>query len=337
MSTQSTIIIEEIPGHLLQDNPLGDPAVRRTPVYLPPGYEAGDSRYPVVYLLVGFTGSGEKMLNVSGFDENIQEQMDRLIAGGDVRPMILVMPDCFTRYGGSQYINSGATGPYEDYLIKEVIPYIDQKYRTGGRAIAGKSSGGYAALVHGMRHPDLFQAVACHSGDLYFEYCYKGDFPHFLDVIARNGLDSAEALAQFLADLSPKQQPKPSGFFDMMNMLAMAACYSPNPDSPYGFDLPCDLHTGKLRPAVWERWLAWDPITMLDRAEYSEALRGMKLLYLECGNRDEYALHYGARIFCDRLNRLGIPHTYEEFEGGHRHTQYRYDVSLRMISEAFEK
>ena len=157
MPATSQVIIETITSEVLRDNPLGDPPTRRVPVYLPPGYADTQARYPVVYLLTGFTGRGTFLLNDSTFDENIQERMDRLIAKGEVQPMILVMPDGFTRYGGSQYLNSSATGRYEDHLIEELVPFIDGHYRTraeaGYRAIAGKSSGGYGAIVQAMRHP----------------------------------------------------------------------------------------------------------------------------------------------------------------------------------------
>ncbi len=338
MTTASQVIFETITSELLRDNPLGDPHTRRVPVYLPPGYGQSEALYPVVYLLTGFTRRGTFLLNDSAFDENIQERMDRLIATGQVPPMIIVMPDCFTRYGGSQYLNSGATGRYEDHLTDELVPFIDRRYRTlaeaGYRAIAGKSSGGYGALVQAMRHPDIFGALACHSGDMYFEYSYKPDFIKFLNATARLSLQSAEALAEFLTSFSPKMHPKPANFFDIIHIAAMSACYSPNSASPCGFDLPFDPTTGELRANVWRRWLDQDPVTMLQNDSYVEALRQLKLVYLDCGNQDEYALHYGARIFCQRLARLNVPYIYEEFDGGHRHTQFRYDVSLKAISDA---
>lgn len=339
MTSKSQIIIETITSDVLHDNPLGDPFVRQVPVYLPPGYQASNIRYPTVYLLTGFTGRGRFMLNDSAFDEPIQERLDRLLTTGTIQPMIVVMPDGFTRYGGSQYLNSSATGRYEDHLIQEVVPHIDQHYRTkaepGFRAIGGKSSGGYGALVQAMRHPAIFGAIACHSGDMYFEYCYQPEFAKFLNAAARNNIDSYESLRDFLNNFSPKMHPKPPSFFDVIHLSAMAACYSPNPNSPCGFDLPFAFHTGEIRPDVWQRWLAWDPITLMVEKQYTEALRQMNLIYLDCGNRDEYALHYGARIFSQRLTKRNIHHHHQEFDGGHRSTNFRYDVSLEAISQAF--
>jgi len=191
-----------IASSVLRNNALGDPTDRRVPVYLPPGYDQSDTRYPSVYLLTGFTGRGTFLLNDAAFDEPIHERLDRLINTGQIEPMIVVMPDRFPRYGGSQYLNSTATGQYEDHLVEEVIPFIDQCYRTraepGYRAIGGKSSGGYGAIVQAMHHPDTFGAIACHSGDMYFDYCYKPDFVKFINAAARHQVDSAEALRDFL-------------------------------------------------------------------------------------------------------------------------------------------
>ena len=334
----SQIVIDTIDSHVLQNNPLGDSPCRRLPIYLPSGYDDSTERYPVVYLLAGFAGRGSLMLNDFVFDETIQERADRLIQAGTIQPMILVLPDGFTRYGGSQYLNSSAIGRYEDHLIEEIVPFVDQHYRTktepSFRAIAGKSSGGYGALVLTMKHPDLFGLVACHSGDMYFEYGYKPDFVKFLNATGKLGLTTPEKLAEFMDNFSPKMFPKPSSFFDVIHTAAMSACYSPNPDSVCGFDLPVDQYTGELKAEVWARWLKYDPLTMLESPAHVETLKQAKLVFLDCGNRDEYALQYGARIMAQRLEKLGVAHHHEEFNGGHRHTQHRYDVSLKAISEA---
>ncbi len=314
---------------VLKGNPCGDPHVRTVPVYLPPGYDdGGDERYPVVFCLTGFTGRGTMLLNEDGWAPNIAQRMDRLIESSRARPMILVMPDCFTRYGGSQYLNSAATGRYEDHLVTELVPWADRAYRTrpDRRGIMGKSSGGYGAIIQGMRHPEVFHAVACHSGDMDFEYCYLPDFPKFL-----NGIQKAGGLAAFLRsfDASPR---KKSEDLAVLNILAMAACYSPDPSCELGIAFPFDLTTGRLRDEVWARWLEWDPIRILPRRE--PALRSLRLLYLDCGIRDEWNLHFGARIFAAELKTRGIPFVHEEFDDGHMQITYRYDVSLPLLSRA---
>jgi enterochelin esterase-like enzyme len=331
--SESRILIERFASKVLQGNYLNDPPTRRVAVYLPPGYDESDTRYPVVFLLTGFTGRGTMLLNESAWDENIQQRLDRLITTGAIVPMIVVMPDCFTRYGGSQYINSAGTGRYEDHVIKELVPWVDKTFRTqparNFRAVAGKSSGGYGSVILGMRHPETFGLVACHSGDMYFEMCYGPDLLTCLRSVRKYG--GVEKFLREFRDMHPKE----GDFFSTLNALAMASCYAPNAASPYGFDLPYDEHSGEWKPEVWARWKEWDPIELVER--YADALRGLRLLYLDCGTRDEFNLQYGARTFCARLERRGIPYHYEEFDDGHRDIQYRYDVSFKAFSEVWRE
>ncbi len=329
---ESEIKIETFHSQALENNPLNDPATRRVPVYLPPGYHEGSQRYPVVYLLAAFAARGLKLLNDSLWEENIQERLDRLIASGEIDPMIVVLPDASTRYGGSQYLNSSATGQYEDHIL-ELVDYIDAHYRTlpqrEQRAVMGHSSGGYGALRLAMRCADTFGLAAAHAPDVYFEMVYQKDFPHLLRYFEKAGEEGVQTL---LAD--PGAALAKGASFYALATAAMAACYSPNPEATLGFDLPFDTYTGEHEPEVWAHWQAADPVHMV--GEYADALRGLKLLYLDCGLYDEENLLYGCRILSKRLNDLNILHTYEEFEGGHRNTQHRYDVSLKAISDAWK-
>ncbi|UCD37553.1 MAG: esterase [Fidelibacterota bacterium] len=313
---------------LLKDNPLGDPNVRTFPVYLPPGYEVGDTRYPLIIALAGFTGTGPNMANFSVWEENLPEQLDDLIVNHDCPPVIIAMPDCFTCLGGSQYVNSTATGPYEDYLITELIPFIDSRLRTRAerdhRGILGKSSGGYGALILAMKHPDVFAAAACHSGDMYFEYGYLRDFPKAVDTLNRYG-DIDGFLKEF------EEATKKGSLIPTLNILAMAAAYSPDGT---GFLLPFSLPDGEIIKEVWDRWLAFDPIRMLDQDPPADALRKLEFLYIDVGDKDEFALHLGARIFVERLKARDIPYHYEEFNDGHFGINYRYKVSLEMMAKA---
>jgi len=316
-------------SEVLKSNPCGDPAVRTVPVYLPPGYDAAPStRYPVVFCLTGYTGRGVMLLNEDGWAPNIAERMDRLIASGRARPMILVMPDCFTRFGGSQYIDSSATGRYEEHLVRELVPWADASYRTrpDRRGVMGKSSGGFGAIIHGMRNADVFHAVACHSGDMLFEYCYLPDFPKFL-----NGVQKAGGVGPFFRAFQESVRKKHEDL-TVLNILAMAAAYSPDAGSELGIALPFDLRTGRLREEVWARWLEWDPARLVGR--YESALRSLRLLFIDCGTRDEWNLHFGARVLAEELAARGIAHRHEEFDDGHMQITYRYDVSLAALSEA---
>jgi len=315
---------------VLRGNAAGDPHERRVPVYLPPAYdEHPERRFPVVVVLTGFTGRGRMLLNDNPWSPSLDERMDALIASG-CPETILVMPDCFTRFGGSQYVDSTATGRYETHLVRELVPWVDARYRTLGarehRGIAGKSSGGFGAMRLGMRHPDVFGALACHSGDMLFEYCYQVDFPKACSV-----LQAAGGARRFLEGFEAKPQKGKDDFL-ALNILAMAACYSPDASAELGVALPFDLATGLPRADVWARWLAFDPLRLLPA--HAEALRSLKLLYLDCGTKDEFHLHHGARAFAAELERLRIAHRHEEFDDGHMNVPYRYDVSLPALARA---
>jgi S-formylglutathione hydrolase FrmB len=324
-----TIEMPVLESQVLTDNPLQDPANRRLPVLLPPDYADSSRRYPVIVGLTGFTGKGIMMLNEDAWQPNLVQRLERLYADG-MPPAIFVLPDCFTRYGGSQYINSGATGRYEDYVIQEVIPFVDAHYRSiaspEGRGVFGKSSGGYGSMILGMQHADVFGALACHSGDMFFDLCYGKDFPEFCNSV--NSFGGIEAFwNQFAAQVKKKTSD-----FAALNILAMSACYSPDPSAPLGFALPVDLQTCERVPEVWSRWLDWDPVELLDR--YGEALRGLRLLFMDCGNQDQFALNFGARLMARRLTASGIAYEYEEFGDNHTNVQYRYDVSLPKLARA---
>jgi len=324
----TTLVIETFHSRALDGNHQGDPSTRKLPIILPPDYDTDGKRFPVIYALTGFTGSGLSLLNFTAWQPNLPERVERLMAEGRLPPAIFVLPDCFTRYGGSQYINSTAIGRYEDYLLDEVIPHVDSTYRTlarpEGRGVFGKSSGGYGAIVLGMRHPDVFGAVACHSGDMYFEMCYKPDFPKFLNAIHKAG-----GLEKWWAEFERKPK-KDNADYDAINILAMTAAYSPNPDArPFPIDFPFDLHTGESKPDVWARWLEHDPVYMAER--HADNLRRLRLLFIDCGTRDQFHLHFGARILAQRLRALGVPHEHEEFDDDHTNIPYRYDVSLPKI------
>jgi enterochelin esterase family protein len=305
------------------------------PVYLPPSYDQDrERRYPVVFVLTGFTGRGRMLLNDNLWNPSLDDRMDALIERGACGEMILVMPDCATRFGGSQYLNSPATGRYEDHVVQELVPWVDRRYRTLAgrehRGVMGKSSGGYGAIVLAMRHADVFGAVACHSGDMYFDYCYRGDVPKFCSIIQQAG-----GVQAWFEKFEAKVQKKHDDLV-ALNLLAMAAAYSADPSvPPFGIDLPCDLQTGAFRDDVWQRWLAHDPLRLVDR--HADALRSMRLVYLDCGIQDEWNLHLGARMFARRLRELEIAHQHEEFDDGHMNVQYRYEVSLPRMSAALAR
>jgi enterochelin esterase-like enzyme len=334
---QGHIASHRFESKVLKSNPLSDPYVRDIIVYVPPGYSKTDSKgYTAIIYLAAFGSFGKAVLNLDPFSETIEARMNRLIWENKCSPMILVLVDCFTKFGGSQYINSTATGMYEDYITNEIVRFIDDKYNISNHAIMGHSSGGYGAFVLGMRHPDIFQAIADHSGDSAFEYCYLPDFPKALEVYRRSGGDHGDPKKWFEDFWQKPNKYQDRDDMTALNILGMAAHYSPNPQSPYlGCDFPFDLKTGEINQDVWNRWISSDPTRMV--AKYQDNLKKIKLIYIDCGTKDEFNIHLGCRILHSKLQKMGIRHFYEEFPGGHSKISHRYDVSLPMISSELDR
>ena len=357
---QGTLVVLEFASAVLADNPLGDPHIRKLAVWLPPQYDEGarrglGKRFPVLYDLVGFTGSGLAHLNWRPFDENVPERVARLIAEKKMGPAIVVFPDCFTCLGGNQYVNSPAIGRYADYLTREIVPFVDREFRTLAgrehRACFGKSSGGYGAIVHGMKYARHWGAVADHSGDAYFEFCYLTDWPRTLNELDRyrrrrrtagridvrrdergagDGVDDGR-VRRFLEAVWSKDKLS-DGEAHALMMIAMAATYDADPDAPLGFRLPVNLETGEVLAKRWKAWLAHDPIHLV--ARHADNLKSLRGLWIDCGWRDQYHLHYGARILSKRLAEHGVAHVYEEFDDTHSSIDYRMDASLPYLYKA---
>jgi S-formylglutathione hydrolase FrmB len=320
-----------VESELLAGNPLGDPPVRPLYVYTPPGIADGE-RYPSAFVIQGFTGQLSMWFNRSVFEPNIFERIDDLFADESVPRGVVVFVDAWTSYGGSQFVNSSATGPYMDYLCDEVVPFIDARYPTVAdrdhRGLTGKSSGGYGAMVVPMLRPDVFGALASHAGDALFESCYQRDFP----VVARTIRDKFDGSYEvFFEHLRAADRFDFDLYGEALETYAMAACYSPDPEVPGLALLPFELDTSRVIDDVWERWLEWDPVRMASRQ--ADALASMRRIYLDAGRADEYFLDLGAQAFSKELGRLGIDHTLELFEGGHGGLQYRYPGAIRTLLE----
>jgi S-formylglutathione hydrolase FrmB len=317
-----------IESRLLKDNFLGEPPERVVDIYCPFGMSPAG--LPLLVDLVGFTAGGPAHSNWKNFSENVPERLDRLIGTGAMPPVVVIFPDCFTRLGGNQYINSTVMGPWDDVIRTEIVPTIEHRYRCGGpglRGVFGKSSGGYGAIAHALLHPDFWSAAACHSGDMGFEHCYIGEFPQLLRALARQGGDIGKWIDAFWA--APKT--KDSDVHNLMT-LAMCATYDPDPTAPYGIRLPVDPYTCELIPERWKNFEAWDPVNLVEK--HGAGLKALKALYIDCGDVDQYDLVYGARRFHTALERLGVPHTYEEFPDDHSSVDYRMDKSLPILAKA---
>jgi hypothetical protein len=322
----------ELDSAALLGNPLGDPHRRPLWVYAPPAYAAEpDTRFPAIYLIQGHTGQLDMWHNRSAFRPTVPELIDRLFAEEGCPPALVVFVDAWTSYGGSQFLDSPGVGNYHSYLCDEVVPFVDARYRTLAaaqhRGIAGKSSGGYGAMVTPMLRPDLFGGLATHAGDALFEACYLNLFPEAVRALRDTYGGSFDA---FWADFRSRPAFTKGSDFPLLDTWAMAACYSANDDG--SVDLPFEPETGKLRSDVWERWLGWDPVRMV--AQHADALRGLRAVYVDAGTRDEYFLDLGAQAFCAELSKIGVTDVFFElFDATHGSIEYRYPIALRYLAE----
>jgi len=332
---QGTLQESIVPGPSLEGNLLGDPATRNLIVYLPPGYDSSNESYPVVYLL-HTGGATERFFPYNEFPPSFEAtgmftkpqdfpqngfagMIDSLLDVGDLQPMIIVMPNINTVYGGSFGINSALNGNYEDYIVQDIVSYVDSNFRTlagsENRAIAGHCMGGFAAMYLSMKHPDVFGLVASHSS----EFC--------IDALAR-------ASQPFLKAENPEgiTGPDPTKPFTSF-MYLFSAAYSPNlANPPYYIDIPFD-DTCAIREDILLKWAAYDPIQLFPT--HVPALQSMKGIYLDVGDKDELQSSYFMSPFSGALSTVGIPHSFEIFDGMHYANLYtRLSKSLKFLSDS---
>ncbi|MFO0619323.1 MAG: alpha/beta hydrolase-fold protein [Polyangiaceae bacterium] len=326
--------ILRVSSEVLRSNPLGDPFERDLIVYLPPDHDPARPT-PALLALAGFTGNGAMLFNADPLGDSLGARLDRLIASGACPPVVVAAPDCFTRFGGNQYIDAPCTGRYEAYLVEEILPRVEREVAVSRWGVFGKSSGGYGAIVLAMRNPDRFQAFADHSGDANFELAYLPDALEALDQIRGRGSIRAWLDAYWAGDQRRRPaQVKALGF------IAMAAHYSGSDDparlasDDMGIDLPFDLETGAFREDVWARWRAWDPVRMI--GAHADALAKQRVRFVDSGTRDEYGLHWGARAVVKAIRALGLDVVHEEFDDGHMNIPYRFERSIPLLAKALE-
>ena len=318
------LVDDNLESPALAANLLGDPVRRAVTVYLPPQYDQETAgQFPVVFLLHGFkaqnrlwTGSGQP-----GRGLQLQELADDLINRGVIQPLIIVMPDASNHYGGSFYLNSAVTGNWEDFICRDLVGYIDRTYRTipqaRARGLAGHSMGGYGAFLLAMRHPEIFSAVyALSPACLVFA-------EHFLK------LQRANLLA--VTKLTNREQFPDLEWRDQV-IIAAGAAVAPNPKKPpWLCNLPLEEIDGQavLNEAIWQQWLNSDPYTLLEPLK--DNLSRLRLAF-DMGTADRMLPQ--CRLVHQSLDRLGIPHSYEEYQGDHAsHLRERlHDRALPFLS-----
>jgi hypothetical protein len=301
----------------LRGNPLGDPHER--PVYVWTPETSG--RYPTIYVLQGFMGIGPAWFNIRAFERSFPEVVDELAPAA-----IVVLVDAFTSIGGSQFLDTAAIGNYHTHICDELVPWVDAQFETNGlRAVQGKSSGGYGAMVNAMLRPDLFAGFATHAGDALFEVSYRRNFGDAVRTLRERYDGSYDRYWEaFRSD-----KPKKHADHVVLDAWAMSAAYSDG-------ELPFDLETGEVREDVWARWLEWDPVLMARTPQYAEALRGMRAIWVDAGRGDEFFLDLGAVAFRRALGQAGVPDEvvhFELHEGTHFDTSWRYPLAISYLAE----
>ena len=323
---QTQCLVHE--SQTLKGNIWNDPHVRDVWVHLPRGYNKAKS-YPLVVLLPAFAGTGEGLLARSLTDVSLFHRIDQWIVQGTCAPFVCLIPDCMTYLGGSQFLDSPAIGNYAQYITKELIPFAKEQYNLSNVAIMGHSSGGYGALHLAMSNPGLFSAVACHAGDMGFSNAYSSDL-----LPAIMAIHQAGGPKPFLEGFWKKRRFA-SSEFSAFNMLCMSAAYDPNiQNDSFPANLPFDHNEGTIDFDKFQSWERFDPLTLIDTPQHQEALKHLKHLYIECGSQDEYLLAFGARRFSKKLKKYSVPHTYVEFEGGHRGGSLRFVHSIPQLVHA---
>jgi hypothetical protein len=270
--------------------------------------------------------------NRSPYRQPFPETADAVFARGEAPPALVVFVDAWTKYGGSQFVDSPGTGRYHSYLCDEIVPWVDANYRTLAaaphRAITGKSSGGFGAMITPMLRPDLFGALATHSGDALYEYSY---IPEFAKA-TRHLRDYDGDIWRWWDDFQSRPSFTKPADHDLLMLLGVSACFSANKDG--SVDLPFEPDTGQLRPDVWQRWLDWDPIRMAP--QYADALGAQRGIWIDAGTRDEWFLDLGAKAFRETLREIGVgDHViqFELFDATHMGIDYRYPLSLAWLSQ----
>jgi S-formylglutathione hydrolase FrmB len=270
--------------------------------------------------------------NREPYRQPFPEAADAVFATAQAPPALVIYVDAWTAYGGSQFVDSPGTGRYHSYLCDEVVPWVDGHYRTlpqaAHRAIMGKSSGGFGAMITPMLRPDLFGALATHAGDALYEMSYLREFGRAVRLLRDYDGDIWRWWDDFRSRVSFTKEADRH----LLELLGVSACFSAREDGTV--DLPFDPRSGVLLADVWQRWLDWDPVRMAPR--YPGALRSLRAIWIDAGARDDYYLDLGATAFRAALRDVGVADDvihFELFDATHAAIGYRYPLSLGWLCQ----
>ncbi|MGE0044349.1 MAG: alpha/beta hydrolase [Hyphomonadaceae bacterium] len=321
-------ILHRLPhqSEVLKGNPQGDPTEREYGVWTPPGWSEAES-LPLLVDLTGYWGSGLGHLNWRPAGENVPERLDRLAHEGMPR-VVVAFPDCFTQLYGNQYLNSAGSGRYADYVCDEIVAAVEAQFKCGGkgrRGVFGKSSGGYGAAWHGLNRADFWSAIAINSGDMGFDALFIPTLYDDVDALRPHDY----SIEKWVKHVEAQPKLKDKDRMILMD-LAMSAFYDPDPTAFRCMRLPMDPRTGELIPERWANWMKHDPVIMLD--EKLDEIRKLKGIYMDCGMKDQFRIHFGMRRFAKKLTAAGIAHTYEEYDDDHTDVDYRMDIFIPWLA-----
>ena len=296
-STRGKVERIKVHGKSLEGNLEGDSPDRDVSIYLPPSYAtAANRRYPVIYLLHGYTDRDDLWFEKPHFI-NVPAVTDKALAGGSTREMIIVMPNAYTAYQGSMYSSSPTTGDWESFVARDLVAYVDAHYRTipeaVSRGLAGHSMGGYGTVRIGMKNPEVFSSL------------------YILSPCCMSANISPKPSAKAAAITSPADLAQAD--FGTKAQLASAAAWSPDPKNPPLFlDLP--YNGDELQPEVVAKWAANAPLAMID--QYVANLRKMHAIAMDAGDKDE-PIATTVRTLDRILTSYDISHTFEIYPGNH--------------------
>jgi S-formylglutathione hydrolase len=324
--TAGRLVESTVPAPSLKANLLGDPSESKVVVYLPPGYDASPGRrYPTVYLLHGYLGSQQTFARgMQGMQ--LEMAMDELIRRGVTREMILVAPNGRNAYFGGFYANSPVIGNWEDFISKELVAWVDSRYRTlataESRGIAGHSMGGYGSIMMAMKHPDVFGAVyalsPCCVG---FEADLTSDNPAWHKTLQLTSKDQLTSRPRSMDEFFPTV------------FVAFSAAFSPNPQNPpFLVDFPYSERDGRLQrnDEAHARWRAKMPLYLVE--QYRSNLEKLRGIYLDYGALEEFAhIRITTRALSEELTSRGIAHTFEVYANGDHSNKIRQRFETRVM------
>ncbi len=312
-----------IKSQALNGNLPGDKVERDVIVYEP---DNPRQKAPLLIGLPPFATNHSSFVAGTPLSQGLEDIITDLYSKEKLNKAVIAVPDCFTRFGGNQYINSSAVGMYENFITQELIPQIRGQFGTGGTGIFGKGSGGFGAYTLAVRNPGIINGFAAHSMDAGFEYSYIPDFPLALEEFRRAGSPSSwlDKYYSSFNRITARQ-------IKTLSVIAYSAFYSPNPSSlEMGIDFPFDWIDGGFKHDIWEKWLLWDPAKNVRK--FSRQIDMLRMIYIDVGIQDEFSLMWGSRAVDAFLSESKVSHTYEEYEDGHFGVAYRMQKSMSMLA-----